>query len=921
MPGFTKPGAGAHIEWGHPLTRGLRRAHLLNNGSTLDSVTGKTGTLTNGATVDYMGARLDGSDDFIAYDDLDLSLITIVARCISLGTSSGANAGQYIVNKNYDGSFVPYSLSIGADPAATHGMASYNGSSGLWDFSGITTDLRNAKRWATVGGSWDSLGTARYWINGKVDSASVGNRTSLPTNNNVYDIGRYRNDSASFNGIIEYVYIWDRPLSADEMLWVHNEPYTFFEARALRRVVLFGGSLITPSEATLAEEIPALTESLEGGTSEIAYEAAEPLPALTESDEIAVTTQTLQPGSAVRTPYVPGVWLMSEEPLRPGSAIRAPYAPGLLLFTAEDEAAEITAGLYNLSDLATLVAPLTLRRRPAWQDVLSDAGSGSITIHHDDPALDLFANDGSDIIFVDYRGVRAVELIPNRKHAVHIGTNEEPEEATTYTGLLTLGVLAKGILDPTGGPDRSPIEEDRHFGWPAPSFDHSTWGPATVIGNITDAIVVAAIIIDGYPPSESTVEAVRSRLAGSLPTEDFALIWAPGGSLSPEIQTPPGDIYTYEEFTIDIAGDYTFYGVADDEAEFFIDGQEVTSVSGLNYLGVGSAFVSLSEGTHSVAVHVRNLPFESGANSGKMGWVISSEQTMASLVDPGESVTIIAKGTGAAKVLAYPAEPPGQTVTKTFRIALEECQARGFLPYVRCAFTDTNYTDGRAALPIPDIGSKVSTSLLGFAREISSTYVDMAARAVVVQELNDVEELVDVGYIDIYMWERGISGFTRDIEFVDIEPPDPNDQTTGNLDKFEEDVEINDVQRALLRWKGGWTALVTGEEGGSEAPLEVGAPDSLEEVLRMATAALSDVRSGKAELTAGLRARFAAEDVYSGFTVRDTILSTPTGSERVVSITFAEDEETGNLTIDIGLRQLLYSDLAKIARDLQKIIG
>jgi len=621
---------------------------------------------------------------------------------------------------------------------------------------------------------------------------------------------------------------------------------------------------------------------------------------------------SLLAGNVLRTPVVYGAELRNQRGLLPASVLRSPFVPGALLLTAADSET-ITAALYNLADLDTKIADLEFMNSPTWQELRNEPGGGSLSIDMEDPVLALFANDGTDIIYFYYRGVQAFELIPNRIREIFIATAEEPEEVTIYTGLGPLGVLSKAIVFPTNGPGRSPIEEDRHLGFTSREFDHSGWDAATVIGTVQHGIEVAAFILSIDPAT------IQDRLQQSLPITDVPLLWAPGAN---DYQDQPiGSCYFYEDDTMNAGlnvaadGDYVFYGIGGDQGYWSIDGQQVCSITGLNYMGVTNAAVTLTAGPHTVSGVMETLPFGpddgSGSNFGSFGWLITTESPVNMFLDPDESVVqIIAKSSGNAKVLAYPPTVPGQTITKSFRLLLEEAQARGKLPNVVCGFTDTNYTDGRIAQPIPDFGTKVSTNLLNVAREIT-TYVDVRAK---------VSTVAGVRKIVISMWEAGTAGgVATGVAFERAAPG--GDTSTGNLNQYERETELVLIDDALVRWDGGWTLLdATDGPYSAEAPLEIGAPSSIEEVLRMTLAALAEVNTPRGEITAGLEPRDASEAPYTGFQLFDTILSTPTGPEQVAGWTFSEDRQTGNTVIKVTLGDPLLSTQARQSIELQKAL-
>lgn len=110
--------------------------------------------------------------------------------------STSASGSQYILNKNYDGSSVPYSLSIGG-AANTAGIAQYNGG---WQQSTLGgKDIRGDGLVHLVVGTCTG-GLLSYYVDG-VLYGQGGSGTLVSGTGDLY-IGRYQNDAASFIGDI-----------------------------------------------------------------------------------------------------------------------------------------------------------------------------------------------------------------------------------------------------------------------------------------------------------------------------------------------------------------------------------------------------------------------------------------------------------------------------------------------------------------------------------------------------------------------------------------------------------------------------------------------------------------------------------------------------------------------------------------------
>lgn len=608
---------------------------------------------------------------------------------------------------------------------------------------------------------------------------------------------------------------------------------------------------------------------------------------------------TLLVNGASRTPLIPGLNLTTPEGLRFGAAIRYPWLPGVLLENATEQ--PLRCELYQNWDFSTVVATIdrSLPRTWEWHDMLGETGAGSITFRVDDPILDDLANDGTDCLVFYWGPLRAFILILESFEEVTVGTAEDAARAVTYSGRGALSILDDAVVYPTSGVGRSPIEEDRHFGWPAATYDHSSWGTVTVLGTVQDAINVGSVLLAGGL-NEATPgwnEQLTTDTLQKLPALDIPLLWASGGTL---LNATPGTCYFFGEFTIPVAGDYVFFGIADDAGDFYIDGQQITSVQGQNWLGVSQVAVTLSAGTHYVAAKITNADNGAALNKAVFGWCIATETQTSTLLEQATNYTVVAMSSGSTKVLAYPSSVPGQSVTKTMRIALEEAQNRGEVQDIWFDFDDDHFSDGSAAEPIPDVATKVGSTLLQFFQELQATYCDISMN-------------VGETYPVFQAWPKNGRGMTRTATLRS--PTDEDDPTSGNLLDYRKRGDMKTVSRLLVRWKGGWSDL--GDASGAEATLEIGAPSSIEEIQRMADGQLDEFNDPRTEITAVIDSRDSVDQPYTGFLPGDRI-HTPDGVEVVqgVSVSVSDTVRPG---VTLTLRDVILSPQERQARVLRAL--
>lgn len=575
----------------------------------------------------------------------------------------------------------------------------------------------------------------------------------------------------------------------------------------------------------------------------------------------------------------------------------------------------LTAELVNENDLTTVLATFDLASaaHPAWEwyDPASDYGSGQLGFRTNDTDMAAFADDGTDVIRFYYRGVPAFLLLCEGYDETVASERGYAELVRTYQGRGGFALLDRGIIDPTGGPYRSPVEEDRHWGWPVQSFDHSTWTPAAVLGTLEDVIVFEAT------QSGLDVERIKESYLSSVGTLAVPILGPTGADLVTE---QPEDIwYVYEDETtnaglnIAAAGEYNLTVLVDDEIQWWVDGQNVTTVTGVNQLAVQTITVTLSAGAHSIAAAVRNSCPECGPyDVTKYGWVITQEfdtintwpVTFSTAEIEDNPPTIIAMSNGNAKTLPYPGSPPGQTITKTIRLALEETQARGYLPWLGLDFTDTSFTDGTQALAIPDYACKVGIGFGQFVLEMCSTYIDVR---------------LDVVTGKLQVWEKGNGGHANTASFHVA--ASPADATTGNLKTLTHRADLKRFDRLLLRWQGGWAERISGGSG-DEVTLELGSAFSVEELYRLADGELATFGAVRTEIEATIRPTIDADRPYvpGGFRVMDTVLCNG-DSEPVIAIAVRKRDEAANEPeIVVSLRDPVLTLEERQARDIRNLL-
>ena len=183
---------------------------------------GNTGTLVNGVTwttTAHSGRALsfDGNDDYvIVYDsghpELDLTDQLTITAWIRLNGWGEGTFGR-IIDKNYDNTYMFYvrsassSTSLGIDNSYSASTTAL--SLGTWYHVAVTFNMSAASN------------QIRHYVNG--NPAGTGSRTiAIPTSTDNLYIGNSYTTGSTFSGIIDEVKIWNRALTATEIVADYN---------------------------------------------------------------------------------------------------------------------------------------------------------------------------------------------------------------------------------------------------------------------------------------------------------------------------------------------------------------------------------------------------------------------------------------------------------------------------------------------------------------------------------------------------------------------------------------------------------------------------------------------------------------------------------------------------------------------------
>lgn len=386
-----------------------------------------------------------------------------------------------------------------------------------------------------------------------------------------------------------------------------------------------------------------------------------------------------------------------------------------------------------LVQLATdILNPLRIRvlRVPALAEVVSLSstlgdqareqrnaqGSGTVTLLGDDPAVPLIRK--YDLVQHILESQVAVTTIVDDIVATDENPSEEAGERVTYSGPGHISLLRLGLVYPTRGVGRIPIERDRVWNWTSPIYDDGFWPLSSDVGP-GDGDLREPGLQEGRPSVFPNIPGITWRGAQG-DTQAFA----PGGPVfyRGTITLPPGT-----RQYIGLCG-------ADNHGDFYADGVKFATLpygkGPPNWLDGVGAPIELSGGDVLFAARVFNVgPPYPTASANPVGLLFA----LAALDDAGEIDEIIGVADGTWRALGRPAAEPGMTPSRVARSFLEEWQARAALaghdiPLISLTCDDLVDSDGQPWAQTPNIATKVGNDGMTFFTEIAATYWEMRMR-------------------------------------------------------------------------------------------------------------------------------------------------------------------------------------------------
>lgn len=358
------------------------------------------------------------------------------------------------------------------------------------------------------------------------------------------------------------------------------------------------------------------------------------------------------------------------------------------------------------TDPTTIYGELDEAKSKQWQEIVNDAGTGSVVLQNDDDDLSL-TNFGRLLRFeLDEQAV-FLAVIENR-NIVAISQSEEVEEATEVGGRGALALWDDAVIYPEGGARGRPFSDQRIFNWTSADYYDGGWQTVMLGPKIGEAHTWDPGVAVGFPDGEARVIWAKNASHG-------------GAGIG---NAPVGLAYFRKTLNVPTAGWYRLFLSADDGAEVIIDGVQIYAESRL-WFHLETQFVDvyLTAGAHQLAVKGENLDNETGDPATNSAWILLS---IVKVLETGELGDVILRTDHIGwKAVGYPPKPPGMNVGRVMQVLLSEAQARGALLGWSLAFDDVADSAGQPWADEPELAFQCGLDCYSALLQIAESYVEL----------------------------------------------------------------------------------------------------------------------------------------------------------------------------------------------------
>lgn len=315
------------------------------------------------------------------------------------------------------------------------------------------------------------------------------------------------------------------------------------------------------------------------------------------------------------------------------------------------------------TDGTTLIDTIETPRNIRFSDDLTAAGAlqFQFSAGHETAGSGLIQADRWVKVEVDSTEVAAYVVQEQMKRRID---NDRSLVEVTCGQLRNL--LRNALVWPEQLDDGLKASATRHFGWTSANsvFDHTSWTASPTHGPYSDNSLSNA----GYAPAEWPVEAAAAEMIWA--THDAGLDANGFGTAD------AGRVYFRKAFSTDESHEVIFYGSANDEVVWFMDGQEIQrSVGPYQWREFGSTPFTLPAGNHVLAAVGNNLTRPTAVGGpASAAWIL------------GALVLADANGQPATTNETWTVDKNGAT-GGDFRLVFDDFAPTGPIPYNSSAAT------------------------------------------------------------------------------------------------------------------------------------------------------------------------------------------------------------------------------------------
>ena len=239
-----KPLLGRQINWAHPLATGLVGCWVMNErtGGIIYDLSGndQIGTLTSAWSRIAEGISKPNTTNqtisCVTKEVMNINNLTVACRArpdtslSSVAPICGRADSGFGLDPG-DSGWILLIRQISSTDRIVLNIGDGTGVSS--DFSRDTGIITNDK-FHSFCAYKDSTGNTNIVFDGiELTSVATG-LGDISIADRTFKIGNDDNGADPYAGDIEYIYVWNRPLSADEAKWIHREPYIMFQQNRVR---------------------------------------------------------------------------------------------------------------------------------------------------------------------------------------------------------------------------------------------------------------------------------------------------------------------------------------------------------------------------------------------------------------------------------------------------------------------------------------------------------------------------------------------------------------------------------------------------------------------------------------------------------------------------------------------------------------